>query len=97
MWNVVAWILVIGYASLGFYFLENERNDRLHQDHRRAVATCSSSTELRSLLNDIGNIVVPPAQLDNPTIPESEKTQARAFLARIHRYTDSNPACENIP
>jgi hypothetical protein len=66
-------------------------------EYLRANSACASSQALRALLNDLGVIVVPKAQLDDPSIPESKKAVARAFLARIHAYTDSNPNCAHLP
>ncbi len=54
----------------------------------RAVGACKSSTELRSLLNDIDSLLA----LANSTDPET-----LAVHARIHRYTDHNPNCDHLP
>ncbi len=48
------------------------------------IAACGSSTALRSLLNDLGDIVVPV---------KGATARGDAFLARIHEYTDTNPNC----
>lgn len=55
----------------------------------RARGLCKSNQELRKLLNDIGDIVVPKKNLQDP--------QAQAFIKRIHVFTDTNPACDHLP
>ncbi len=54
----------------------------------RATGACRSSTELRSLLNDIDSLL----NLAGSTDPET-----LAVHARIHRYTDHNPNCDHLP
>lgn len=57
-------------------------------NYKRAISACESSTQLRSLLNDLDTIIV---NASNPT------PALAAFSQRIHVYTDTNPNCKNLP
>lgn len=55
--------------------------------HIRQIAVCKSSSDLRALLNDLGNLIV---QANPPGAGRD------VFVKRIHEYTDTNPNCNGI-
>lgn len=89
---VLCFVLALLAATLAGYSFQR----LVEEQQARNAAACLSSTELRSLLTDLKNIVAPYSSVE--ALPEGpRKETANRFRIRIEKYTRHNPNCEGIP
>ena len=67
------------------------------RDWKRATGACKSSKDLRALILNQTNLLIPADFETNPLWTEDTRERAREYLRLTHGYVDTNPNCQNIP
>lgn len=106
MFGAIAAVLTVALALelsyLGYHQAQKTSHEVATADHKRALGQCSSSKELRDVL-DSGRFLwerIDRIFIDPNTTREDLRAAHHAverYVAKVAAYTGTNPNCINLP